>query len=267
MNLDLLLPFAKAHAVQSVALAAEWQGEVSDQTLLRIHSLAKKFGSQLPKVELQKMMQINLIPNPHHAPQTFPALGAVVFQKTTELGAVAQQFVVSRANTALIINDYTRWAPALQLAMTVYAEALPIILADKAVNAIALQYTDAFTWKDDPELLDLSQVFRPGSKYIPANAFDQLGAWHSHHGYVEDGSHPAEKERLNNININVADVAGERTIQITTVHRAALDKPLRASNNKYLELVESLQNKLHIANKDILAQILSDAVAEKIKLK
>jgi hypothetical protein len=151
--------------------------------------------------------------------------------------------------------------------MTVYAEALPIILADKAINAIALQYTDSFTWKDDPELLDLSQVFRPGSRYIPANAFDQPGAWHSHHGYVEGGSHPAEKERLNNINVNVSDVAGERTIQITTVHRAVLDKPLRASNNKYLELIESLQNKLHIDNKDILAQVLSDAVAQKIKLK
>lgn len=267
MNLDLLRPFAQTHAVQSVALATEWQGELSDQTLLRVHTLAKKFEPLLPTVDLQKMMQISLTPAGLQAPQSFPALGAVVFQKTTDVGGVSHQFVVGRTNSLLTINEYSRWDPALKMAMALYAEAIPIILADKAINAIALQYTDIFTWKDDPDLLDLSQVFQANSQYLPPNALKQKGAWHSHHGFVAAASHVAEKDRLNNVNVNVMDVAGERTIQVTTVHRSTLEKPLRLSTDSYLSIIESLQNKLHLDNKEMLSQLLSDAVSQKIKLK
>lgn len=267
MNLDLLQPFAHAHAVQSVALGAEWQGELSDQTLLRIRALHEQFAHSLPKVDLQKSMQIQLSPTEGFSAQSSASLGGVVFQSTTELGAVRRQFIVNRTSCTLVLNDYSRWAPTLEFAMMLFNAVIPIILADKPITYIGLQYTDLFTWKDDPALLDLRKVLNTASPFIPPGVFDLGNAWHSHHGYIAPGGHEAESERLNNININVWDVAGERTLQIMTSHRATLSKPLRRSTENYLAVVESLQNRLHNDGKATLKGVLSEAVAEKIQLK
>lgn len=267
MNLELLQPFARTHAVQSVAIAAEWQGELSDQTLLRIHALHKQFELMLPKVDLQRTMQINVSPTEGVSTQPLPALGGVVFQSVSPLGAMVRQLNVTRTNCTLVINDYSRWAPTLEFAMALFNAVMPIILADKPISALGLQYTDLFTWKDDPSLLDLSKVFNTNSPFIPPGVFKLAGAWHSHHGYLLAGSHEAEQERLENVNINVWDVSGERTMQIATVHRATLKKPLRLSTENYISLVESLQNRLHSDSKATLCNVLSDEVAQKIQLK
>jgi len=267
MNLDLLQPFARTHAVQSVALVAEWQGELSDQTLLRVHSLHKQFEASLPQVDLQRAMQIHVSPKEGMTTHPTTSLGGVVFQSVSPLGAVVRQLNVSRTNCTLIINDYTRWIPSLEFAMGLFNAVIPIVLADKPIAAIGLQYTDMFTWKDDPSLLDLRRVLKTSSPYIPSGVFDLSGPWHSHHGYIVPGRHEAEQQRLENVNINVADVADERTLQITTVHRSTLKKPLRLSTENYLHVIESLQDQLHSDSKATLCDVLSEEVAQKIQLK
>jgi uncharacterized protein (TIGR04255 family) len=266
MNLDLLQPFAGIHAVQNVALAAEWQGDLSDQTLLRIHALGEDFKPYFQKVDLQKMMQINLTPT-EIVSQPSALLGGVVFQRISDLGTVSRQIQVNRQNCSFIINDYDRWAPTLEIAMEYFKKIFPIILADKAISAIALQYTDSFTWKDDPELLDLKVVFNEKTPYLAPNVFDAKHAWHSHHGFIYMSTDPVDHESLDNINVNVADAAGERTIQITTVNRASFKKPLRLSMPNYMGVVEALESVLHDRSKMLLGSLLSPAVAKKISLK
>lgn len=266
MNLESLQPFAGIHAVQNVALAAEWQGELSDQTLLRVHALSEEFKSYFPKVDLQKMMQFNVTSTEINS-QPSTSLGGVVFQRVSDLGAVLRQIHVNRQSCALIINDYDRWVPTLKIAMEYFERIFPIILADKAICAISLQYTDSFTWKDDPELLDLKCVFNENSPYLARNVFDTQHAWHSHHGFIYLSTEPVPHESLDNVNINVSDVAGERTIQITTVNRASFKKPLRLSMPSYMGVVESVESILHDRSKKLLGSVLSVAVAEKIGLK
>lgn len=264
MSVEHLLPFAGEHAVQNAAIALEWQGELSDQTLLRIYSLSEKLKPSFDKVELQKLMMINLADS--GASKHTDGLGGVQFQKITSLGTASRQLVVSRSNCTFVVHDYSRWVTMLEDAIRCLQLILPIILADKAVSAVGLQYTDAFTWKEDPAALDMKDVFRRDTGLVPAHALDLKHLWHSHHGYMESVTEPVQHTLTNNVNVTVQDVSGERMIQIITTHRAALEKPIRLSTSSYFDVVASIENHLHSRNKSLLSQLLSDEAADKIKL-
>ncbi|OFA06366.1 hypothetical protein [Duganella sp. HH101] len=265
MTVEHLYPFAGDHAVQTAAIALEWQGDLSDQTLLRIYSLADKLKPFFDKVDLQKMMMIN-IGDAGASTNHTDGLGAVVFQKATPLGTVAKHLMVSRNNCTFIVNDYSRWAVMLEDAKRNFSVILPVILADKAISAIGLQYTDSFTWKEDPDNLEMANIFRKESPFIPSNAMALKTLWHNHHGYLESSTKPVPHTLLNNVNVTVQDVSGERNIQIATSHRASLNKPLRLSTESYLDVFTSVENHMHIANKALLGKLLTDDVAAKIKL-
>lgn len=264
MSVEHLHPFAGEHAVQNAAIALEWQGELSDQTLLRIYKLAGKLNPSFDKVDLQKRVTIDL-GNPNPSNQT-DGLGGVVFQKITSLGTASKQLQVSRNNCIFVVHDYTRWAAMLADALQYFEIVLPVILEDKALSAVGLQYTDAFTWKEDPMSLSMASVFRQGTPWVPPNALTLKTLWHSHHGYMESSSEPVPNTLTNNVNINIQDVSGERLVQIVTSHRAALEKPVRLSTPSYMQVFSDIENHLHSLNKSLLARLLTDDAAGKIKL-
>lgn len=264
MSVEHLLPFAGDHAVQNAAIALEWQGELSDQTLLRIYSLAEKLKPSFDKVELQKLMMINLAdtgPSKHT-----DGLGGVQFQKMTSLGTASRQMIVSRGNCTFIVHDYSRWVTMLEDAIRCLQLIMPVILADKAINAIGLQYTDAFTWKEDPADLNMKDVFREDTGLVPAHALNLKHLWHNHHGYLENVTEPVPHVLTTNVNVTVQDVSGERMIQIITTHRATLEKPIRLSTSAYFDVVANIENHLHSRNKSLLSQLLSEDVSNKINL-
>jgi uncharacterized protein (TIGR04255 family) len=245
-------------------MALEWQGELSDQTLLRIFSLAEQLKPEFEKVELQRMMTINI--GDAGMSNHTDGLGAVVFQKPTTLGTAARNLIVARNNCTFVVNDYSRWANMLEDAMKNFAIILPIIMSDKAITAIGLQYTDSFAWKEDPEVLEVSDVFRENSRFLPPNALSLKNIWHNHHGYVEAKTEPVKNSLLTNVNITVQDVSGERNIQVVMSHRAALEKAIRLSTTDYLAAFSDVENYLHNSHKELLGELLTPEAAAKINL-
>lgn len=264
MNIENLYPFAGSHAIQNAVIAVEWQGEVSNQTLMGIYSLASKLKGYFPTAEIQKMVMIN-IQTQSNIPNT-EQIGAINFQRPDNFGGISSQLTISRQNCVLLVNDYSRWDAVLSQALQYFELILPVILPDKSVSAVGLQYTDLFNWKDEPENLNLHEVFRNDCPYLPQNIFDLKTLWHSHHGYIVDSDTPVTHSRLDNLNISILDTAGERSIQIIAAHRANLAKVLRGNTPEYLKTIESVENVLHSVNKDVMRKILTDEVQKKINL-
>lgn len=271
MSLDYLIPINKSHAVQSVVFALEWQGELTNQALTNIEKLAPQLKSSFPIANAQKMVHINIGAKSNNVPsvqqqEDDDQLGGMMFLRTGKFGNVACQLNVSRTNCIIVINEYERWTPSLDAVMRYLKIVLPSIMAEKSIDTIALQYLDVFTWKDDPEKLNLREIFTDKSPYLAPNVFDQKGLWHCHNGYVIESFDSLEGDCLDNINVNTIDDQGDRKIQISTTHKLTLKKALRLSTKTYLQEIKKIQNVLHDHNKDTLKQLLADKVCSMINL-
>lgn len=264
MTIEHLYPVADKHAVQNVAFAVEWQGEISPQTLVGVHALASKLKDYFPVVELQQVLTINI--NGTQKPQPNTAPGAVVYQRMDSFGNVASQLTIARQNITLVINDYSRWDAVLSLALHVLSIILPKVLPDKSISAIGLQYTDLFHWKDEPSNLNLREVFREDCPYIAKNIFELKSLWHSHHGYLVESDTPLKHSRLDNINVTMHDINGERSIQMLISHRAEFAKVIRGNSPAYMETIQQIEDYLHEIHKDILRRLFTEQVCLKINL-
>jgi uncharacterized protein (TIGR04255 family) len=193
-------------------------------------------------------------------------VGGISFQRKTQFGTVAKHLVVSRQNCVFAINDYVRWDAALADVMRSYEVILPLILANRAINRIGLQYTDVFTWKDDPAALNLAEVFRVDSGLLPSNALQAPSLWHSHHGYFDHHAQPVPHSLLHNVNVSINDVSAERQISIVMSHQATLDSAIRRGTEKYTDLIRGFEDNLHGIHKAMLQRLLTDQVCELIGL-
>lgn len=273
MSLEYLIPFSKTNAIQSVIFALEWQGDLSDSVLSKIQDLASSLKNDFPEALIQKTVRINLgnigtepiKPSPENNPDG-GLLGGMTFIRKGKFGTAVSKLNVNRTNCVIEINEYDRWEPTIRAVMNYFKIVLPVILTDKSVSVVALQYTDSFAWKDDPENLNLSEVFSDNSPYLTSNVFKQKNLWHCHHGYWIEGLGGLGGNCLDNINISTVENKGDREIQIVTAHQFVLDKHIRLSTENYLGTIETIQNKLHVHNKNILTQLLSQKVCKKIGL-
>ncbi len=134
----------------------------------------------------------------------------------------------------------------------------------RLISSVGLQYNDVFHWRDSPESLDLKRVFRVGSSLVPAHIFELRDLWHSHHGYFVHQTEPVKHRLLENVNINMLEELGQRSILISTVHKAEV--PDIWSWDQLAGFIDSLMDDLHKRNKATLGNLLSEEAASMISL-
>lgn len=268
MSAEKLYPYAGDHAIQTVAFALEWQGDLNTNALLAVQKLAPKLKEFLPDHQLQNVVSINFEAAQAARSKVTEDVGSVVFSRPTYLG-IPRSMTVSRQNCVVIVPDYTRWDTVWAEVQQYLALVWELITKHKPITAIGLQYTDLFHWRADPNELDLREVFLTDTPFLPTNVFDKKGLWHSHHGYLDQYEEPIKHARLENINVTMLETAGERSIQVLTSHKVTLAEPLwkaTKSGQKGPELVAEILQDLHGSNKEILKKLLSQEVCKKINL-
>lgn len=273
MSIENLYPYAGAHAVQNAVFVVEWAEPLKEDAITTASKLAAKFKNLgLSHVQHQQMVQVKIEQRqlgdnstPSHGSQISNGLGAVVFARPASVGEVTRSVTISRQNCMIVIPDYTRWDAAFDDVQAYLKIALGEIAPLRPLNAIGLQYNDVFSWKDEPSDLNLKEVFAENA-FIPTNVFEQKGLWHLHHGYMESHDAPVPHARLENINVDMLETSGERTIQIIGSHRATLREPLWQSHLKNRQVMLDMFSSLHIANKHMLRRLLTKQICEKISL-
>lgn len=259
-----LYPFAGAHAVQSAAFAFEWPQLLSDSEFAEVMALHEKLKSSLPHARENKALTIELVSG---TPITTQTTGGVVFSRSAlgATGAPSRILEISKDKCVGQINEYTRWDPVWKEVLGWFEIVAPVLVKSHPVKHIGLQYNDVFHWRASPETLDLKQVFREDSPYLPSNVFGLKDLWHSHHGYFISQSEPTPHRLLENVNVNLIDELGQRSILISTVHKAEFATPLFSAED-LLNTLKTLVPELHLRNKAALAGLLAQDVADKIKL-
>jgi len=268
MIIENLYPYAGDHAVQTAIFLVEWSEPLQADAILEAHKLAAKFRhAGLAEVRQQNAvaLKIDAAHGGEAQVESAAGAGAIVFSKAGGFGELARSVTLSRNNCMIVVPDYSRWEQVFSDVRQYLHIVLDEIAPIRPLLAIGLQYVDIFSWKDDPAELDLAQVFAADA-YIPPNVFQQKGLWHLHHGYMEAHGEPLAHTRLENVNVDLFDTGGQRTIQITGSHRATLAAPLWQAHLKHEGEMLAMFGALHQANKRMLAKLLTPAICDRIKL-
>lgn len=270
-----LFPFAGDNSIQNVVFALEWAEPLTNSDLAAIYAYredpkATLIRKTFPQVQQQRMVTINLDADSgaQHANAIPNELGGINFTRpsVTNIGAASRALIVSKSNCLAVVSEYTRWA-------TVWAEVrewlsliTPKIADARPITTIGLQYTDVFLWKAAPSSFDLNSIFSQTTDFLPKNAFKTNGLWHSHHGYFARHEIPIQHDLLENVNVNVLENTGLRSIQILTSHKAILTTPIWKSM-EVMDALDLMMPDLHSRNKAVLEDLLTPEVKAAIKLK
>lgn len=257
-----LFPYSGAHAVQSAAFALEWNDELSDAELAAISAAHDQLKSSLPN---SAPIQAFLVQMGHISgtnPISTSSTAGYVFSRQGSVGP-ARALEIHRNRIVGQVNDYTRWEPVWNEVKSWFATVCPLINR-RIISNVGLQYNDIFHWRDSPQSLDLKAVFKEDSPLLPKNIFDLSGLWHSHHGYFMDMLEPMQHRLLENVNVGIIEELGQRSIVITTVHKAEI------SHNwcwdDLSKQIDPLMASMHSRNKQALGNLLSSNAADMISL-
>jgi len=274
MSVERLYPFAGDHAIQSAVVVAEWAELGGSKPLSSdiLQNLERDAKPQLTKLGLTHHEQLNVLEVKMGAGQqtshASSALGGFKSASRSTMGSDERRSVVlARENCIIQINDYTRWADAVRDIREYLNVLLPSIGQFAPIRHLTLQFNDVFLWKAPSEELNMTEVFRTGTVWLPKHVFGLTNLWHSHHGYFADKSEPCQFQQLDNVNVSRAVVDGLHSIQALVAHRASLAQPIwvREPLSEDDDILKIL-GQFHTDNKRILADLFSNEVLRSINL-
>ena len=272
MSLESLHPFAGNHAIQSVAFVFEWPTPLDTATLRVIRSLEPQLRLAFPVVQEQQNVTVQIEAGKvakakyHQSKQQPTQLAGVQFLNPGHaVGQFSRMIQVQRQNCVIVVNDYSRWDTVWPRVQAWLDAVLSVALSGRPLTAVMLQYNDVFLWKDAPELLDPSEIFVKDSPYLAPNILGLKTAWHSHHGFIEQMDGPWPAQVLDNINISVGDINGQRQVGALLSHKSTFSTPIWSFQKAKIAIDEVIPQ-LHDRNKSRLKLLLSDAVRQKVGL-
>jgi uncharacterized protein (TIGR04255 family) len=265
-----LTPLAPANglnAIVNVAFSIEFDAPADAPLVAAFAALAPQLvneGFNLPHpvttYTLQFAMQAASVPAQE--------LAGYRYLMNNTAGQLVREFALHGNMLVIAIHDYTRWPQVWANVRKLLEKCGPLLLASqRSVRAVAMQYTDKFTWRDASKPLPLKLVLRGDARHIVSAALDETGPWHSMFGYVKQvGPAGWAQSRVDNVNLSVADEGSFRALNIFALYRYLPKVVAKAPNDFVSAVLPSLFNSAHDDNKQLLRELLSDEVQTMIQL-
>jgi len=263
-------PFNQNHAIKSMAFALEFSMELEPAVFAELATLHPNFSNELPRIEIPKIIKVNLDSAQIGGSPQSTDIGGVIFDRLMPDGRQELALHIRPDNISFRCTTYSRWADMWQRANRVLQFVLPTIIKYTNIKAIGLQYVDRFIYEGSPNDFRADMLFQNDTKYLAPSVFELSNLWHSHHGYFKNETEPHDYTLHDNINVGVNDENNRRFVDIDCTHRAMLTEPSDVIDTSLVDNNENLytyMNALHEINKDILRDLLKDDVKEVINLR
>lgn len=263
-----LVPAGNSHAILNCAFAIDLDPGRDTALISGFVTLAPalmKLGYDLPT----PINALTVTMTPSGGVSQSAELGGYAYSKKSSAGTLLREVSLRDSTITIVVHDYSRWDTVWKEVSEIFELISPVLgTSSKVVRAIALQYADQFSWRDDAKPMPVSAILR-SSEMLAVSGLKKAGSWHSHHGYflVQDFSGWA-KRRLDNVNIDVNTESSPPTVSILTLHRyhCAPDAPKERSDF-VTRILPALYAAAHQENKRILADVLSSEVCQLISLR
>lgn len=159
---------------------------------------------------------------------------------------------------------YDRWRnvkPSVLAALRPFMDAA--FELDVRINAIGLQYQDAFRLLDGASPEATRQLFRRDSRFIPSHLFEEPSFWHCHQGWFSTGHD--SRRILNNVTTDLTEVNGVHFARIGGQHRIfSLSLDGKTQIRIDASDIDAALEWLHEENKNVINGMLSDGALEAI---
>lgn len=277
MDSTRIQPVGGNHAIEVMAIAVEWAMPpledaqiVSLQAVYEASSDIKAFLPTLMPMQAFVFQGVTpfgvagsdakgqLVSQNVTPPQLIARNGGFDLQRFDTKGNVTWIASIRPEFISVSCTAYDRWMNVKPQALTILRPFLDAAMAKGAmVNAIGLQYQDAFRLLDGASPAATGELFRKNGKYLPMHLFEQPSFWHCHQGWF---SKAADKRRvLNNVATELTDVNGAHFARIGGQHRmfaTSVDglttMPITAGE------IDQILQSLHGENINVINGILSD---------
>lgn len=278
MDSTRIQPVGGDHAIEVMAIAVEWVMPSLDdaqiaslQAVYEANTDIKAFLPTLAPVQAFVFHGVNqfgvnglgekglLEPKNITPPQFIARNGGFDLQRFDTKGNVTWVASIRPEFISVNCTAYDRWINVKPQALAILLPFVDAAMAKGAkVNAIGLQYQDAFRLLDGASPTATGELFRKNGKYLPMHLFEQPSFWHCHQGWFSKA--PDERRVLNNVATEVTDVNGTHFARIGGQHRmfATSVDGLTAMPITAREIDQILQC-LHDENIEVINGILSDS--------
>lgn len=230
MDSTRIQPVGGNHAIEAMAIGVEWATPplddaqiVSLQAVYEANADIKAFLPTLAPMQafvFQSVLGSNAQPGLEKiTPPGFTTRnGGFDLQRFDTTGKVAWVASIRPEFISINCTAYDRWKNVKSQALAILRPFVESAIANGAkINAIGLQYQDAFRLLDGISPATAEDIFRKNGKYLPLHLFDQPFLWHCHQGWFSKA--PDERRILNNIATEIADLNGTHFARISGQHR------------------------------------------------
>lgn len=271
------------HAIEVMAIAVEWGMPSLDdaqiallQAVYEANTDIKAFLPTLAPVQAFMFQSVNqfdvagpdgrlqLDPKNLTPPQITARNGGFDLQRFDASGNVAWVASIRPEFISVNCTAYDRWTNVKSQVLAILHPFVEAAMANGVkVNAIGLQYQDAFRLLDGASPASNGELFRKDGKYLPIHLFDQPSFWHCHQGWFSKARD--ERRILNNVATEVADVNGTHFARIGGQHRVfAISAdgltPMPITTGE----IEQILHCLHDENINVINGILCDGALQSI---
>lgn len=267
-------PLHQAHAIEQVTCVVNFAREISDDEMIEIGNLGKQFKEELPGAHQLQLVNLT-IGNvaPAWATGRAPAPAGYMFQRMGRDGSVESEVRCDRNSLNFRSSHYTRWADIWGRAKKYFDAFIPIY-SKGSIFSLSLTFVDKFVWTGTPESAKVMQLLRVSSPYLSPQVYEREDLWHSHTGaFVRPDS---GTKRLINLNVDCIDqilaaaAVPKRVVMVTSALSDMLGQdgvPAPLPPSDCSAFIDSRMQEFHALDKNILGDIINDAMSQRIALK
>jgi len=264
-------PCQENHAILEVAFVITLDRFIDEPVFRSLADDHSTWKEELP-IREELMAPAIAVGSSQHgsSPQFRAGLGGVCFKSVKRDGTLDWMLQVRDDKIIVNCGSYTRWMsiyPTVQRYMSRITDRDD--LSSASVYSVALQYIDEFVWHGELNEYDVFELIDRDSDYITPRLNNHGALWHLHQGWFINESLCVGGRRLEKVNLDAVERGGEYVVRMDTMLRHDLHDqvPLPGQLLSNREgLVDNIFSELHEVNKNILRSVLTDSLAEEIKL-
>ena len=259
-------PAAGKHAIEVMALAVEWARPLTADVIASARTLydaSPSLREFLPRSENLKGIKV-LVGN--DGPSVSAEPDGLQLSQHRDDGSPTWVLQMQPTLLACSCLAYERWDSIKPQALQLLSPIIDIAVAEGfPLQAVGLQYQDAFRVETLSQLAATRRLFREASPFINSHAWNMDGPWHIHQGWFSKGLGGRMTHNLLNVDVTVEE--GECLIRINGQHRLLTNEQVD-SNSISIEPAEisTALDSLHNDNKMVISRLLSQSVCDQIGL-
>lgn len=267
-------PLHDAHAIEQIQIIIGFSEPLGPEKISHVREAMNAFQDELPGETLLQSISLLVEQSPGATASASTQSQPNGFARLRAGPDAAIQTEVRIEPTAIRVRTtvYTRWATIWAQIGQYLRTIVGTFVENSKVTSVSLVFVDKFVWNGQADQCKPASLLRAASRHLCPHVFTAPDMWHSHTGAFSYADR--HTKRLMNVNVDYLEEPGlkgpRRVVGIATVLTDMFNQPelepLHILPGDAFSSLEERLGQLHDVSKDIFADVISDAMCDRIAL-